>query len=216
MKAEVEKCIRENKVVAIIRGFDPDTCLRLAEAYLAGGIRAVEVTYAQAKPECWRDTPTAIAAILKEFGKEMKVGAGTVLTRDQLNMTRDAGGEFMVTPNCRPELIRACVDLDMAALPGALTPTEAVDAWDAGASFVKVFPAGQMGPGYVKALKAPLAHIPMLAVGGVTLDNTADFMKVGCVGIAVSGPLTNREAIAAGQWDRITAVARAYVEKTQS
>ena len=155
-----------------------------------------------------------IAAIKARLGDSMKIGAGTVLTEEQLQLLIDVGGEFMVTPSVNPALIRECAGLDMAPIPGALTPSEVVDAWDAGASFVKIFPAGQMGPAYVKALKAPLAHIPMLAVAGVTLDNAAEFMKAGCVGIAVSGPLTNREAIAAGQWDRIAAVARAYVEKT--
>ena len=214
MRKEVEQRIRDSRVLAIVRGFDPDVCLHLAEAYLAGGIRAMEVTYVQTDRASWKKTAAAIRAIRKRFAGELSVGAGTVLTAEQLQMTHDAGGEFMVAPNVKPDLVRRCADLDMASIPGALSPTEAVDAWEAGASFVKIFPAGQMGPAYVKALKAPLAHIPMLAVAGVTLDNAAEFMKAGCVGIAVSGPLTNREAIAAGQWDRITAVARAYVEKT--
>jgi len=216
MKAQVEQNIRDGRVVAIMRGLEPDTSLRLAEAYLAGGIRAVEVTYVQTDRTLLRRTATAIAAIRERFGNELSVGAGTVLTAEQLTMTHEAGGEFMVAPNANPELIRTCARLDMASIPGALSPTEVVSAWDAGASFVKVFPVGNMGPGYVRALKAPLAHIPMLAVGGVTLDNAADFIKAGCAGIAVSGPLTNREMIAAGQWDRITDIARTYVERTHT
>lgn len=215
MKAEVEQAIRDGRVVAIIRGYDPDVCLHLAEAYAAGGIRAVEVTYVQADRALWKKTTAAIAAIRERFSAELHVGAGTVLNSEQLAMTRDAGGEFMVAPNVSPALIRECVALDMAPIPGALTPTEVVDAWDAGASFVKVFPAGRMGPDYVKALRAPLAHIPLLAVGGVTVDNAADFIRAGCAGVAVSGALTSREMIAAGQWDRIADVARALVEGTR-
>ena len=216
MKEEVEQCIRDNRVIAIIRGFEPDVCLHLAEAYLSGGIRAVEVTYVQTDRALWHQTSAAIKAIRSRFAGDLHVGAGTVLTSEQLTMTRDAGGEFMVAPNAKADLIRQCADLGLAPIPGALTPTEAVAAWEAGASFVKIFPAGNMGPAYVKALKAPLAHIPLLAVGGVTLANAADFMKAGCVGIAVSGPLANREAIAAGEWDKITDIARAYVEATRT
>ena len=216
MKEEVEQCIRDNRVIAIIRGYEPDICLRLAEAYLDGGIRAVEVTYVQTDRALWHKTTDAITSIKSRFAGDLRVGAGTVLTSEQLTMTRDAGGEFMVAPNAQADLIRQCADLGLAPIPGALTPTEAVAAWEAGASFVKIFPAGNMGPAYVKALKAPLAHVPLLAVGGVTLGNAADFMKAGCVGIAVSGPLANREAIAAGQWDKITDIARAYVEATRT
>lgn len=216
MREEVEKCIRENRVVAIIRGFDPDICLKLAEAYVAGGIRTVEVTYVQTDRALWKKTTDAISAIATRFKGEICVGAGTVLTSEQLRMTRDAGGMFMVSPNEKPELIRECKAMDMAAIPGALTPTEVVSAWEAGASFVKVFPAGCMGPAYVKALKAPLKHIPMLAVGGVTPDNVVDFIKAGCIGVAVSGVLQNKEWMDAGEWGKITDVAKTLVERAKS
>lgn len=216
MKEAVEKCVREGRLVAIIRGFDPETTIRLAEAYAKGGIRAVEVTFVQTDRALWTRTTEAIGAIAKRFGGDVCVGAGTVLTSEQLKMTQDAGGQFMVAPNVNRELIRECVAKGMAAIPGALTPSEAVEAWEAGASFVKIFPAGNMGPAYVKALKAPLAHIPMLAVGGINPDNIADFIMAGCVGAAVSGVLQNKELIAAGAWDRITDIARTLVERVKS
>ena len=216
MKEKVEQAVRDGRVVAIMRGMEPETCLRLAEAYLAGGIRAVEVTYVQTDRALWVRTTAAIRAIAERFGGELCVGAGTVLNSEQLAMTRDADGEFIVTPNTRPALIRECVGLGLAAIPGAMTPSEAVEAYDSGASFVKIFPAGSLGPSYVKALRAPLAHIPFLAVGGITPDNAAEFMRVGCVGIGVSGALTNRELVAAGAWDRITDVAKTLVERTRT
>lgn len=215
MKEEVEKCVRENRIVAIIRGFEPEVCLKLAEAYVAGGIRTVEVTYVQTDRALWAKTTAAINAIATRFGEEVCVGAGTVLTPEQLQMTQDAGGRFMVAPNTKPELIRACVAKGMAAIPGAMTPTEVVNAWEAGASFVKLFPAGRLGPDYVKALKAPLKHIPMLAVGGITPDNVADFIKAGCIGAAVSGVLQNKDWMAAGEWGKITDVARTLVERSK-
>lgn len=202
-------------IVAIIRGFEPEICLRLSEAYAKGGINMVEVTFNQKDQGSWKDTATAIKSIRERFGADMTVGAGTVLTQEQLAICEDAGGEFMVTPNVNAELIRKCVADGLVAMPGALTPSEAVEAFDAGASYVKIFPAGALGPGYIKAIKAPLSHIPLLAVGGIGPDNIADFMKAGCVGAGVGGNLTNKEWIKAGEWDKITAVARALVENSK-
>lgn len=215
MQEEIKKLVLENRIIAIIRGFAPDVCLKLAEAYQAGGIRLVEVTFNQKAPETWKDTAAAIKAIRERFAGEVRVGAGTVLTVDQLKMCEDAGGEYMITPNMNPDLIRRCVTDGLVAMPGALTPSEAVAAWDAGASFVKIFPAGSLGPSYVKAVRAPLSHIPFLAVGGVGPDNVADFMKVGCVGAGVGGNLTNKDWIASGAWDKITAVAKSLVENSK-
>ena len=214
MKEEIVKAVHDGRIIAIIRGFAPDVCLKLAEAYFKGGIRLVEVTFSQKAPDTWKDTAAAIGAIKARFAGDVHVGAGTVLTEEQLAMCRDAGGEYMITPNVKPALIRSCVKQGLVAMPGALTPSEAVDAWDAGASFVKIFPAGSLGPGYVKAIRAPLSHIPFLAVGGISPDNVADFMRVGCVGAGVGGNLTNKEWIAAGAWDKIADTARQLVERS--
>ena len=214
-KEEVVKAVMDGRIVAIIRGFAPDVCLKLAEAYAAGGIRLVEVTFNQKAPETWKGTVEAIRAIKDRFGGDIHVGAGTVLTEEQLGMCIDAGGEYMITPNVKPDLIRSCVAKGLVAMPGALTPSEAVDAWEAGAGFVKIFPAGSLGPGYVRALRAPLSHIPFLAVGGISPDNIADFMRAGCVGAGVGGNLCNKEWIAAGAWDKIADVARQLVERSR-
>lgn len=198
-------------IIAIIRGFEPDVCLRLAEAYGKGGINMVEVTFNQKAPETWKDTAAAIRSIKDHFAGAVKVGAGTVLTEEQLRICEDAGGEYMVTPNVNTALIRKCAADGLMAMPGAMTPTEAVEAYDAGATYVKLFPAGILGPDYVKAVKAPLSHIPFLAVGGIGPDNIGDFMKAGCVGAGVGGNLTNREWISDGEWDKITATAASLV-----
>ena len=214
MKVEIESAVREGRIIAIIRGFAPDTCLRLAEAYAKGGIRLVEVTFNQKMPETWKDTAVAIRAIKERFAGAVRVGAGTVLVEEQLSMCEQAGGEYMITPNVNCALIRECVRRGLVAMPGALTPSEAVEAWDAGASFVKIFPAGSLGPGYVKAMRAPLSHIPFLAVGGISPDNVADFMRAGCVGAGVGGNLTNKEWISACEWDKIENAARQLVERS--
>ena len=212
---EIKRLVYEGRIIAIIRGFAPETCLRLAEAYAKGGIRLVEITFAQNAPETWKDTAAAIGAIRERFAGDVRVGAGTVLTEEQLTMCEQAGGEYMITPNVKTDLIRECVRRGLVAMPGALTPSEAVEAWEAGAGFVKIFPAGSLGPGYVKAIRAPLSHIPFLAVGGITPDNVADFMRTGCVGAGVGGNLSNKEWIAAGEWDKIAETARLFVERSK-
>ena len=215
MKTEIEKIVREKRIIAIIRGFAPDICLKLAEAYANGGIGLVEVTFNQKAPETWKDTAAAIRAIKDRFAGSVRVGAGTVLTEEQLSLCEQAGGEYMITPNVNVPLIRDCVRRGLVAMPGALTPSEAVTAFDAGASFVKIFPAGSLGPGYVKAVMAPLGHIPFLAVGGISPTNVSDFIKAGCVGAGVGGNLTNKDWIAAGEWDRIAATARSLMDNSR-
>ena len=214
-KQQIVGSVLDGRIIAIIRGFAPDVCLKLAEAYARGGIRLVEVTFNQKSPETWKDTAAAIRAIKERFSGSVRVGAGTVLAEEQLDMCEQAGGEYMITPNVNTALIRECVRRGLVAMPGALTPSEAVDAWEAGASFVKIFPAGSLGPAYVKAVRAPLSHIPFLAVGGISPDNVADFMRVGCVGAGVGGNLTNKEWIAAGEWSRIEDVARQLIERSK-
>lgn len=209
MKADVLKAVAETRVVAIIRGMEPEICVKLAEAYLAGGIRLVEVTYDQTgDPE---RTVRAIRAIRERFANELHVGAGTVLTVDQLERTIAAGGEFMVTPSVNPELIRRANAAGLVTMPGAFTPSEIVIAHEAGADFVKVFPVGALGAKYVKDLLAPLRHVKLLAVGGVNPDNAADFIKAGCVGVGASGSLVNKDLIAAGDWNRIAAEAKRFI-----
>lgn len=214
-KQQIVGSVLDGRIIAIIRGFAPNVCLKLAEAYARGGIRLVEVTFNQKSPETWKDTAAAIRAIKERFSGSVRVGAGTVLAEEQLDMCEQAGGEYMITPNVNTALIRECVRRGLVAMPGALTPSEAVDAWEAGASFVKIFPAGSLGPAYVKAVRAPLSHIPFLAVGGISPENVADFMRVGCVGAGVGGNLTNKEWIAAGEWSRIEDVARQLIERSK-
>ena len=215
MKKEIEEAVRASRIIAIVRNFPTETCLKLAEAYAIGGIRLMEVAFNPKCPETWGETAQSIWAIGDRFAGTIHVGAGTVLTVEQLSMMEDAGGEYMVAPNVNPSLIRECVRRGLAAMPGALTPTEAIVAHEAGASFVKVFPAGVLGPGYVKALATPLPHIPMLAVGGVSMENVGAFIKAGCVGAGVGGNLTNREWVAACEWGKISAVARELMARSR-
>jgi len=209
MREEVLQALAETRVVAIIRGMAPETCVKLAEAYAQGGIRLVEVTFDQTGDP--HETVSAIRAIREKAGDRLHVGAGTVLTDAQLKAAVDVGGEFMVTPNVNPALIRQCVASGLVAMPGAFTPSEIAVAHEAGADVVKVFPVRSLGPQYVKDVLAPLKHVRLMAVGGVTPDNAADYVRAGCFGVGASGSLVNREWIAAGAWDKIAAEAARFI-----
>jgi 2-dehydro-3-deoxyphosphogluconate aldolase/(4S)-4-hydroxy-2-oxoglutarate aldolase len=122
-------------------------------------------------------------------------------------MTKKAGAKFIITPNTNPDLIRKVKVYGLVSIPGAFTPSEIETAWEAGADMVKVFPAGNLGPSYIKAVKAPLSHIPLMAVGGVNEKNTADFIAAGCCGVGVGGNLVNKNRIENDEWDKIIALA---------
>ena len=204
--------VKERKIVAIVRGLKPEYIVRLGHAFEEGGIGLMEVTYNQKAPDTWKNTAAAIEAVEKEFGDRMLVGAGTVITPEQVSMTYNAGGHYLVTPSTQPEIIRMGKALGLGLYPGAFSPTEILEAWNAGADAVKVFPAGSLGSGYIKAVSAPLGHIPLMAVGGVNEKNAADFMRAGCVGLGVGGNLVNKEWIQNGEWGKITALAREFME----
>lgn len=203
--------ILEHKIIAIVRGLSSEHILRLAEALHAGGIRAMEVTFNQASPDSWPDTEAAVRAVADAYRGEMLVGAGTVMTAEQVARAANAGAQYIVSPNTNAEVIRATKDAGLLSLPGALTPTEIALAHDAGADFIKVFPAGALGPNYIKAVRAPLSHVKLLAVGGVNEKNAAEFLRAGCVGIGVGGNLVDVNQVKSGDTAPITALARAYV-----
>lgn len=203
--------VEQRKIVAIVRGLEPDYLLRLGHALEEGGIGLMEVTYDQRAPESWAATAKAVQAVEKEFGERLLVGAGTVITPEQVRLTYEAGGHYLVTPTTQPEIIRMGKDLGLGLFPGAFSATEILSAYEAGADAVKVFPASCVGPGYIKAIRGPLSHIPLMAVGGINEKNAADYLKAGCVGLGVGGNLVNKEWIRNGEWEKITALARAFM-----
>ena len=204
--------VQQRKIVAIVRGLAPEYLLHLGHAFEEGGIGLMEVTYDQRDPASWKDTAKGIEALAKEFGDRVLAGAGTVIRPEQVSLTYNAGGRYLVTPTTQPEIIRMGKALGMGLFPGAFSPSEILMAWEAGADAVKVFPAGNLGPAYIKAIRGPLPHIPLMAVGGVNEKNAADFMKAGCVGLGIGGTLVNKEWIQNGEWGRITALARALMK----
>jgi len=217
MREKVIQKILESKIIAIVRGMEEQYILPLAEALLAGGISMMEITFNQGKPETFETTTKSITALRETYGERLLVGVGTVITAAQLNLAKKAGALYIVSPNTNTEIIKNTIELNLVSLPGALTPSECLAAHEAGADFVKLFPASDLGSSYLKAIKAPLNHIKFLAVGGINEKNATDFIKAGAIGIGVGGNLVNKDWIAAGEWGKITGFAKQLVDavKTQ-
>jgi len=209
-QAVLEK-IMEGKIIAIVRGIPSTKIVGLAEAMEKGGVNCIEVTFDQSSEEKAKDTLASIRAIKEALGDRVCVGAGTVMTVEQVNLAAEAGAEYMISPNVDQEVIQETKRLGKVSIPGAMTATEAAFAYKCGADIVKLFPAGVLGADYVKAVKAPLKHIPVTAVGSVTVDNCAQFIKAGAVGVGVGGNLVSAKLVDEGRFDEITATARAYV-----
>ena len=212
MRETVLAWAHKEKIVAIVRGIEPEKCLKVAQALYDGGIRMMEITYNQRDPESWKTTAASIGEIAKAFEGRMLVGAGTVTSVELVEMTHAAGGLFIISPNVNADVIRRTRELGMVSMPGALTPTDVMNAWEAGADIVKLFPISTFGPGYLKAIKAPISHIPMMAVGGINEKNVAEYLAAGAIGVGVGGNLANKAWIDAGEYHKITEVAKAMVE----
>ena len=202
----VLKAVLENKIIAIVRGVYGDDVLRLSEALLQSGIRMIEVTYDQTgKAEYTADT---IRLITEHFAGDVLAGAGTVMSAEQARIAKDAGARYIISPNVKEEVIRETKKLNMVSMPGALTPTEIAAAYEMGADVVKIFPASVLGPAYIKAVKAPLKHIPVMAVGGINEKNARDYIAAGAAGVGVGGNLVNRQWVSEGKFDEIGRIAR--------
>lgn len=216
MRETVIQWVEKEKVITIVRGAEPEQCRAVAKALYDGGIRLMEITYDQRHPESWQATADAIGALAKEYDGRMFVGAGTVTSPELVVLTARAGGAFIISPDTDVEVIKKTRELGLVSMPGALTPSEIKTAHNAGADFVKLFPAGSLGAGYLKAVKAPLSHIKLMAVGGVNEENAAEFLKAGAAGLGVGGNLAKKAWIEAGEYEKLTAAARTLVDAVVS
>lgn len=210
-KEQTLSFLREHKLVAITRGVAPCDIVATAQALFDGGIRSLEIPFFQEAETCIRDTAECIGLVRAALGEKMCIGAGTVMTAEQADAAAEAGADFALAPNTDPEIIRRIAALGMVAVPGAMTPSEIAAAQKAGAGLVKLFPADSMGLSYVKAVRAPMGHIPLLAVGGVTVENVRAFLDAGFVGVGIGSSLVSPVLIKAGKFDEITALAREFL-----
>ena len=211
MIEQIQNAIRKEKLIAIVRGVASEKCIRIAQALYDGGIRLMEITYDQKHPEVWEDTARTIGAVAEAFKGKMYIGAGTVTCPELAELTHKYGGCFIISPDMNPDVIRRTVELGMVSIPGAMTPTEVMQAHKAGAHFVKMFPAGTLGLSYFKAIKAPISPVELLVVGGVDEKNVGDFRAAGAAGAGIGGNLVNAAWVRAGEFDKITQTAKALV-----
>ena len=211
MKQHIIEKILEYKAIAIVRGIYGEDCLNLAKALYKGGIKLLEATFDQKSQQEREKTAETIKLLCREMGDKMLFGAGTVTTPEMVQMAKDAGATFIISPDTCEEVIRATVEAGLVSIPGALTPTEIAQAHRFGADFVKVFPAGNLGVEYVKSVKAPLSHIKMLAVGGVNLETIPQYKKIGVAGFGLSSNIIDKKKVDDGDFAAITALAKKYV-----
>src|SRR5215211_4867722 len=206
-KSEVLKRIKDTGVIPVVRATTADEAMRAIDAIREGGISVLEITMT---------VPNAIKVIEQvtaRFQTDALVGAGTVLDAETAKACISAGAQFIVSPALNMETVAYCREQDVAVMPGALTPTEVVQAWNAGADLVKVFPAGAVGgASYLKALKAPLPHIELVPTGGVSLITAAAFIQAGAAALGVGTDLVDIKAIREGQASLITERAKQFVE----
>lgn len=211
MEREVCNAITQQKLIAIVRGVEADRLIPMAEAMYAGGVRLLEITFSAKGTPSDEETAGNIAMLAKHFAGRMYIGAGTVLTPEQVELVAKAGGKFIISPDANTAVIEKTKQLGLVSIPGALTPTEIQTAHRAGADFVKLFPVTGLGTEYVKAVSAPLSHIKFLAVGGVDEQNMGDYLKAGVCGFGIGSSLVNRKLIEAGDYNAITELAKKYV-----
>ena len=209
---DIVQTIKDHKIIAIVRGIETDKILDTGKALYEGGIVLIEVTFNQSSATCIEDTTTSIKLIADHM-PEICVGAGTVMTVEQAEGAIQAGAKYIISPNFDEDVVRRTIELHAISMPGVLTPTEITNAYKAGASFAKVFPSGTLGINYLKAIKSPISHIPMLAVGGVELDNVAEFMEIGLAGVGVGSSLVNKTLINEGRFNELTELAKKFVSR---
>ncbi len=216
VRAIIMKCIldrvMQEKIIAIIRGVKKEQIQSTVLAIKKGGINCLEVTLDHSSTDSAYETYEMIALLRKEYGDSLCIGAGTVLSVEEVVCCADAGAGYIISPNINDDVIKKTKEMGLISIPGALTPSEIVQAHEAGADIVKIFPAGILGVEYIKAVRSPLKHIAMSAVGNITPENCRDFLKEGCSCIGVGGKLVNCEAIRNGDFDVITDCAREYVK----
>lgn len=207
----VREALERHRIIVILRRVPTDLFLPTVHALYNGGIRLMEVTFDQESPAHMEETPKAIRQINEGFA-DIHVGAGTVLNTEQVEAAAKAGAKYIISPNVDEAVIRRTRQLGLLSMPGALTPTEIAQAYTLGADWVKVFPADSLGAAHITAVRGPLGHIPMLAVGGVNLANMEDFLNIGVDGFGIGGNIVNMKKVMAGDFTGLEVLARQYTD----
>jgi 2-dehydro-3-deoxyphosphogluconate aldolase / (4S)-4-hydroxy-2-oxoglutarate aldolase len=208
---DVLRTIKQEKIVAIIRGSKLEDALAISKALYAGGIRAIEITM---------NSPNALLSIEKvreQLGDDVVVGAGTVLDPESARNALLAGAQFILSPSLNVETIKMTKRYGAISIPGAFTPTEILTAYEAGGDIIKVFPASSLGPNYVKDIHGPLPQIPLLPTGGIDLNNIKEYIEKGATGVGLGSSLVNsKEDVTKEYLEKLTVTARQFKSKIES
>ena len=205
-KSEIISLLCNPGIIAVVRAQKPEQVLPLSEALIAGGVIAIEITMT---------TPNAIAAIREasqKLGTHALIGVGTVLDANTCRAAIEAGAEFVVSPICRLELLPVAAAANRPIMLGSYTPTEAQHAHEAGSDFIKIFPADTLGPGYIKALRAPLPHLRIVPTGGVDAGNVGEWFKAGCAAVGAGSSLVSAKILQDAAWGELTKRAAEFVK----
>ena len=209
-KEQLLKTLVDTGVIAVIRAPNAEILIPLAEALLAGGVSAIEVTMS---------TPRAIHGIqllADKFGDTAVIGVGTVLDASTARDAISAGAEYVLSPHFDPQIVATTRRYGKISVPGAFTPTEILTAWTAGADLVKIFPSTTLGPGYIKDLLAPLPQLKLTPTGGVDAKNAGEWIKAGAACVGAGSALVSKDALAKNDWPTITTNAKAFVESIRA
>lgn len=204
-KQETLAKIKELGLVAVLRGPSPELTVKMVDALVAGGVLGIEITYSTPNAEA------VVSEIARKYGDRIVLGMGTLLEPAQAESAKAAGAQFLVSPICDVELVKAMAATGLLVMAGALTPTEVVQAHRAGSDVVKIFPGSLAGPSYIKALRGPLPHIPCMPTGGVSADNVAEWFAAGVVAVGAGSELCPPALAKEGKFDEISKKAAAFV-----
>lgn len=204
------KRVLDRKIIAVVRLPSGEQLIDVAEALLAGGVDVLEITFTVPKATAVLET------VANRMGDRVLLGAGTVLDTETARAALLAGAEYLVSPTLNLDVIEMARRYGKLVMPGAFTPTEILTAWEAGADIVKVFPSDVTGPKYLKAVRGPLPQVRLMPTGGVNLNTAADFLKAGACSLGIGGSLVEPQAVADGDFDRITSLASQYVKIVES
>lgn len=216
MREQIINTVREKKIIVIARGVEKEKLIPLTEALYEGGIRLLETTYSADGKISDDETAENIKMLSSHFDGRMYIGSGTVLTEKQVELTKNAGGKFIISPDTNGAVIKKTRELGMVSIPGALTPSEVQSAHLYGADFVKLFPVCSLGTEYVKLVKTPLSHIELLAVGGIQQNDMAEYLAAGVSGFCIGSNIIDKKALAKNNYKAITELAKEFVSIANS
>jgi len=199
--------LRRARVVAVLRADSADAAVRSADALVAAGVRAIELTYTTP------DAADALRSVRARHGDDVLIGAGTIRTVAQVHASVDAGADFLVTPHLAPALLEAMVASGTSAIPGVFTPSEVAQALDAGAPAVKLFPAATAGLGHLAALRGPFPGLQVMPTGGIGAADVRSWLDAGALAVGVGGELCPGALVRAGRWQELTGAARAFLDE---